>query len=58
MEKRKRWGARPAPFHFMGQGEKAARARTCTAVLVLLQVVPPKWAAAATPGIAGGLGAG
>ena len=36
MEKRKRWGARPA-VRFMGQGDKAARARTYTAVLVPLQ---------------------
>ena len=36
MEKRKRWGARPA-VRFMGQGDKAARAPTCTAVLVPLQ---------------------
>ena len=36
MEKRKRWGARPAA-RFMGQGDKAARARTCTAVSFPLQ---------------------
>ena len=36
MEKRKRWGASPA-VRFMGQGDKAARARTCTSVRVLLQ---------------------
>ena len=35
---RKRWGARPA-VRFMGQGDKAARARTCTAVLVPLQYI-------------------
>ena len=50
MEKRKRWGARPA-VRFMGQGDKAARARTCTTVLVPLQRIfgfgrhpsPPGW---------------
>ena len=36
MEKRERWGPRPA-VSFMGKGDKAARARTCTAVLVPLQ---------------------
>ena len=36
MEKRKRWKAGPA-VRFKGQGDKAARARTCTAELVLHQ---------------------
>ena len=36
MEKGKRWGASPA-VRFMRQGDKAARVRTCTAVLVPLQ---------------------
>ena len=36
MEKRERWGPRPA-VSFMGQGDKGARACTCTAVLVPLQ---------------------
>ena len=36
MEKRKHWGTSPAVC-FMGQGDEAARARSCTAVLFPLQ---------------------
>ena len=53
MNKRKRWAARPA-VRLMGQGDKGARARTCTTVLVPLQRIfgsadtPVPQAAAAT----------